>query len=436
MNQVAIEKTEKLLSVIQNSPTAFHAADTAAKLLDAAGFHRINEAEPLPFTAGDYYVIRGGSAIIAFRIPTSAFSSCMITASHSDSPMFKLKTACENEAFGKYVRLNTERYGGMILSSWFDRPLSVAGRLVVKDGNRLESRLVNVDRELALIPNVCIHFNRSANEGYKYNAAVDLMPLIGTAGSQNSLKKIVAEYASVLPQQIVDSDLFLYNRTPGTIFGLDKEFFSAPRIDNLQCAFGTFDGFLSAKETNCVKIWCMFDNEETGSASKQGAGSTFMRDVIEKIALDNGLSPTQLLASSLMVSADNAHARHPNHPELSDAQNTPDMNRGIVVKYNASQRYTTDAVSSALFREICQRANVPVQNFANRSDMVGGSTLGSISNTKVPLATVDIGMAQLAMHSSYETAGCLDNVYLTDASRVFYETSLRYTGNDCWELTP
>lgn len=439
MHIESIKTTKDLIAFIENSPTAFQCVETVSSMLDAAGFTALSAGDAWTLEGGrGYYLTVNGSALIAFRTPTVAPKSFRVAASHSDSPTFALKYEYESESQGHYLRLNTERYGGMILSSWLDRPLSVAGRIVVRDAEGFSSRSVKVDRDLVLIPNVAIHQNRSVNEGYKYNPAVDLMPLYGEGGAKGKLKETVAEAAGVSADEIVSMDLYLYCRTAGTVWGADDAFFSAPRIDNLMCAYGTLRGFLDAEPADgdaAVSVYAVFDNEETGSSTKQGAGSTVLRDVLTRIAEAFGTDVRQMLASSFMVSADNGHARHPNHPELSDAQNAPYMNGGVVLKVNASQKYATEALSAALFEEICDRAGVPVQRFANRSDMLGGSTLGSISDTVVPLLTVDIGMAQLAMHSCYETAGTADTRLLVRAMREFYETEVGSRGDGSYRLS-
>lgn len=434
MDELSLTETRALLAFIEKSPTAYQAASECAAMLRDAGYKEVAENAPGVFTPGKYFIVRSGTSVIAFSVPAGKPTSCMIVASHSDSPTFKLKSQYEAEAFGTYLKLNTEPYGGMILSSWFDRPLSVAGRVIVRCGDRFIARNIKLDRDLAVIPNVCIHFNRAINDGYKFNPAVDTLPLIGMSDAKGALMREIAEGLGVQAEEIVSHDLYLYNRTSGTVFGADNEFFASPRIDNLQCAYATLRGFLGAENLDTIKVWCMFDNEETGSSTKQGAGSAFLRDTLEKIAADNGLDLPVLLDSSMMVSADNGHAKHPNHPELSDAQNAPRLGGGVVLKYNASQRYATDGVSAALFSEICRRADVPVQVFANRSDLPGGSTLGSISNTKVPLLTVDIGMAQLAMHSSYETGGTADTLHLIRASAAFYRSAIERPGTAEWKI--
>lgn len=419
-----ITATRELLEFIEKSPTAFHAVSSASAILEEAGFTRLNEGDKWELVrGGKYYVTRNLSSILAFVIPEEFENSFLITASHTDSPTFKLKTEYESEAFGKYIKFNVEGYGGMINSTWLDRPLSVAGRVIVHEDDKFTARLVKIDRDLVLIPNVAVHQNRTINNGFVYNAASDLMPLFSAKDGKGGLKKLIAEELGCAEEAIVISDLYLYNRTPQSIWGGDNEFFSSPRIDNLQCAYTTLRGFVNAADTcRSLGVYAAFDNEETGSSTKQGANSQFMFDTLNRICEALDLDLRRVLASSFMVSADNGHAKHPNHPELSDGQNAPHMNEGVVIKSNASQKYTTDALSAALFGEICRRADVPVQLFANRSDMGGGSTLGSISNTNVALNTVDIGLAQLAMHSSYETGGCADTLYMIRAITEFYKS--------------
>ncbi len=434
--QNGAKTTGELLEFIRKSPTAFHAVEQIGERLLAEGFLRVEECEAWdPVPGGKYFVTRNQSSVVAFRLPTQPPKQALITASHTDSPMFKLKHDYNSAAFGKYLRLNTEVYGGTILSSWLDRPLSVAGRVIVKRGNQMKARLVNIERDLMVIPNVAIHMNRTVNAGYSWNPAVDLLPLFSEAEGSRSLKELLAELLNCEPEEMVGSDLYVYNRMEGTVWGADGEFFSAPRIDNLMCVYATLRGFCEAKPPqDSLQIYFSADNEETGSATKQGAGSVFLSDVIDRICEAMSVDRRRLLASSFMVSADNGHARHPNHPELSDGQNAPHMNGGVVIKSNAAQKYTTEGVSAAIFEEICKEAGVPVQQYANRSDQAGGSTLGSISNTLVPLCTVDVGMAQLAMHSAYETAGTDDTAYLIQAIRKLYETKLSFDGDGSFQI--
>lgn len=344
-------------------------------------------------------------------------------ASHSDSPTFKIKENPEMQVDKKYVKLNVERYGGMICSPWFDRPLSVAGRIIVNENDEFVTKLVNVDRDLLMLPNLAIHMNREVNDGYKYNAQKDMLPLYGDIASKDTFMKTIAETAGVKEDDILAHDLFLYNRVKGTIWGANEEFVSSSRLDDLQCAFASLKGFLKGEKKAHLAVHCVLDNEEVGSGTKQGAASTFLYDVLVRINECMGYSYEDYvrnLAKSFMLSADNAHAVHPNYSDVADPVNRPYLNEGIVIKYSANQKYCTDAVSAAMFKDICKKADVPYQVFTNRSDILGGSTLGNISTTKVALNAVDIGLPQLAMHSPYETAGIKDTWYLIQAAGKFF----------------
>jgi len=422
-------KTRELLNFIDHSPTAFHAVRTAAKTLEQNGFVALCESDAWSLEAGKgYYVTRNQSSIIAFRMPTAAPERFLIAASHTDSPMFKLKNDSIAPVFDRYTTLNSEVYGSTIYSSWLDRPLTLAGRVVLSKNGTFTAHLVYFDRDLLVIPNVSIHFNRNVNAGYAYNPATDLRPLL-CEGKDTTVKALIARELGCVEEEIVGMELFVCNRAKGTTVGAAEEFFMAPRIDNLMCTFGTLDGFIHAQNSTSVNVWFAADNEETGSDTKQGAGSMFLSDVIDRICESAQVDRRRLLASSMMISADNAHAKHPNHPELSDAQNAPHMNGGVVIKTHASQKYTTDALSASIFEHICTAAGVPVQHFANRSDMASGGTLGSISNTHVPMLSVDIGMAQLSMHSACETAGSRDVAYLCTAMQAFYASELTANGD-------
>ena len=435
MNHSDLAYTKALLDFLEKSPVSFAAVREVEKRLEACGYTRLSMQSPWELAKGGrYYVTRNGSSLIAFALPDTAYTGFMIAASHSDSPCFKLKNECEVTAASHYLKLNTEGYGGMIISSWFDRPLSLAGRAIVKSGNTFETKVVVFDRDLCLIPNVCIHFNREINNGYKYNKSVDTLPLLANTTEKGAVKKLVARELNVTEDAIVSMDLYVINRTRGSIFGADNAFFCAPRIDDLQCAYTTLDAFLNAETPKSIPVYALFDNEEVGSETKQGAASTFLFDTLTRIAEASGRSLSEMLPASLMLSCDNGHAKHPNHPELSDPDNSPCLNGGVVIKHNANQRYATDALSEALFAEICARAEVPVQHFANRSDIAGGGTLGSISNTRVSLKTVDIGLAQLAMHSAVETGGTADTGYMIRACKAFYETALRLNDDGAIEL--
>ncbi len=419
------ETSLELLDFIEKSPSCFHAVDVMRTILEAKGFTELKENERWNLTYGcSHFVIRGGSALIAFTVPVHPENGYRIIASHSDSPCFKIKEDPEMEVDHKYVRLNVERYGGMLCAPWFDRPLSVAGRIVVRENGAYIPRLVNIDRDLMMIVSLAIHMDREANDGRKYNAQKDLLPLYGTIGAKGSFMDQIAEAAGVRREDILGHDLFLYNRQKGTIWGAKNEFVSCGRLDDLQCAYASLQGFLQGEKKRHIALCCVFDNEEVGSGTKQGAGSTFLYDTLTRLNNALGLTNEDYLihlADGFMISADNAHALHPNYEEKADPVNRPVINGGIVLKYSANQKYCTDGVSAAIFRDLCRKAGVPVQTFVNRSDIQGGSTLGNISGTKVAIPTADIGLPQLAMHSPYETAGIKDTAYLIRAAAAFYD---------------
>lgn len=419
------EISKELLEFIEHSPSPFHAAAAVKERLMQDGFVERKEEEHWHLMPGGrYFTIRNDSSVIAFALPQGEWNGFRIAASHSDSPSFKIKENPEMEADGHYIKLNVERYGGMLCAPWFDRPLSVAGRVAVREGGRVVGKLVHVDRDLLLIPNLAIHMNRQANEGMTYNAQKDLLPLYGSAAAKGTFFRIVAEAAGVQEEEIVGHDLFLYNRQKGTVWGAEGEFLSSSRLDDLQCAFSTLKGFLAGEKRRYAAVFCMLDNEEVGSGTRQGAASTFLKDVLMRISLsfDGGLEGYLCrLAQSFLISADNAHAAHPNYGEKSDPVNRPYLNGGIVLKYSANQKYCTDGLSAAVWKEICREAGAPLQVFTNRSDLPGGSTLGNISMSQVAVSAVDIGLPQLAMHSPYETAGVKDTVYLIRAAKEYFK---------------
>ena len=419
-----IETTEKLLDFIEKSPTAFQAVDEMQKRLTENGFEVLSEKEYWKLIpGGKYLVTRNNSALIAFCIPEKESRVFHIMASHSDSPSFKIKENPEIKVDNSYVKLNVEKYGGMLMAPWFDRPLSVAGRVIIRRNGGLKEKLINIKRDLVMIPNLAIHMNREANNGVSYNPQKDLQPLFAVGNTDRTLLEIIAEQTGVKKEDIISHDLFLYNRMPGTIWGADKEFVSSARLDDLQCAFASMEGLLRAQNHGSIAVHCVMDNEEVGSGTKQGAASTFLKDTLLRINMGLGRTYEEYLmtlAGSFMVSADNAHALHPNYTDKTDPTNHPVLNKGIVIKFNANQKYCTDAVSAAIFKELCTKAGVPYQTFVNRSDIAGGSTLGNISNTQVPMNTVDIGLPQLAMHSPYETAGVKDTEYLVRATEELF----------------
>ena len=418
------ETAKELIQFIEKSPTCFHAVASMKEILEKEGYTELKEADKWEIKkGGNYYVTRNDSSLIAFSVQEGEAKGFRIMASHSDSPCFKIKENPEMTVDNKYVKLNVERYGGMICAPWFDRPLSVAGRVIVKEDGKLVTKLVDVDRDLLMIPNLAIHMNREVNDGYKYNAQKDLLPLFGDIAAKDTFMKTIAEAADVKEENILGHDLFLYNREKGSVWGANEEYVSIGRLDDLQCAFSSLKGFLAGEKKEYIAVHCVLDNEEVGSGTKQGAASTFLYDVLVRANQALGQdyeNYLRYLANSFMVSADNAHAVHPNYTEKADPVNRPVLNQGIVIKYSGNQKYCTDAVSAAMFKVLCSQAEVPFQTFTNRSDILGGSTLGNISNTKVALNAVDIGLPQLAMHSPYETVGVKDTEYLIKAATKLF----------------
>lgn len=434
------QMSKELLTFIKKSPSCFHAVHTIAEMLKEAGFQELKECDAWSLQqGGKYFTTRNQSSVIAFSIGKELDDyHFQITASHSDSPTFKVKEKAELKGKGGYLQLNTEGYGGMICSTWMDRPLSIAGRVLVKEGNSIVSKLISFDKDLVLIPNVAIHMQRNVNDGMAFNKQVDMLPLF-SAGEceEGDFVRLLADELGCAPEDICGSDLFLVNRNEACIWGAKEEFISSAKLDDLQCAFTSLKAMMQSENPHAINVYACFDNEEVGSGTKQGALSTFLADVLNRINENLGFAQEELrraIAKSFMVSCDNAHAVHPNHPEKTDATNCTYMNQGIVIKYSANQKYTTDGISSAVFSDLCKRAGVPVQYFANRSDMVGGSTLGNLSNQHVSLHTVDVGLPQLAMHSAYETAGIKDSAYMVQALSTFYKLNLHITDSDVIEV--
>ncbi len=428
MDHISISK--ELIEFIQNSPSTFHSINTIKSYLDKAEFTYLPEGKPWDIKkGGNYYTTRNNSSVIAFKVGKDLDDyHFQMAASHSDSPTYKVKAVPELTGPGEYLRLDVEAYGGMIDSTWFDKPLTVAGRVLVKEGNKISNKLLYIDKDILLIPNVAIHFNRQINDGYKYNRQVDLCPMF-SAGEmkKGAFDQMVADELGVEVENILGKDLFLVNRQQPVIWGLKNEFVSTGKLDDLQCAFVSLKAFIAGNNDKAVNVYCCFDNEEVGSNTKQGAMSTFLYDVLKRMNGALGKSEDeyyQAVAKSFLVSCDNAHAVHPNHGEKTDAVNCSYLNGGPVIKESANQKYTTDAFSRAVFKAIANEANVPVQVFANRSDVVGGSTLGNLSNTQVSVHAVDIGLPQLAMHSSYETTGIKDTGYAIQVLEKFYSTNV------------
>lgn len=420
--------SETFLKFIEKAKTPFHAVNAIASKLEMNGFSRLLESNMWDIRPGcKYYVTKNDSSIIAFTTPIDYSDlSFNIAASHTDSPTFKVKPNHTVETAAKTLGMHLETYGGTIYSSWLDRPLSVAGRVVVKEDNKFKTQLVDVNRPLCVIPNVAIHQNRSVNDGYKYNPAVDMVALYGVKGGVK-LNELVAKECNIDLEKVVSMELYLYNYNRGFLFGGDNEFIGAPQIDNLECAYLSLEAFLLSNNTKSMNVYAAFDNEEVGSGSKQGALSTFLIDVLERATLSLNVSKEELkvaLAKSMMVSCDNAHATHPNQPALCDQLNRVYMNEGIVIKTNANLSYTTDAISQAVFTSILDESSVKWQIFANRSDTRGGSTLGHLSLSQVSIDSIDIGLPQLAMHSASEVAAVADMDMMVNGLKAFYNKHL------------
>ena len=424
------QTTRNLVTFLDQAHSVFHAVAALKAQLLEAGYQCLSEGDRWELMPGGKYLLtRGGSALIAFRVPEGEPKGFLMSASHSDRPSFKVK---ENpELTGKYTRLAVERYGGMLIAPWLDRPLSVAGRVLVQTENGVESKRIDIDRDLLLMPNVAIHMNRAANDGYKWNPAVDTIPLMGG-------KEAGGQFSALLEQaaggKILGHDLYLYVRQKASVWGLEEEFISSAALDDLECAWCCTQGFLNASNSSSVPVLCVFDSEEVGSSSLQGAASRLLETTLSRICKAMDWDEHRMLSQSFMVSADNAHGVHPNHPEYADPNNAPVVNGGVVLKFNANQRYTTDGASAAIFRTVCEKAGVPVQTYCNRADMPGGSTLGNISLSQVSVLSVDIGLPQLAMHSRYETAGVKDVQYLVDAMAAYYGSSLGFPEDGTYQL--
>lgn len=429
---------QELFDFIGCSPTSAHTVETVRGMLLESGFEELREARPWKLREGGrYFTTRGMTSLAAFRYTGRDFPAFSIVAPHGDSPCFKIKENPEKRVDGHYMKLNTEVYGGTALSLWLDRPLSAAGRLVVRTETGVRTVLADIRRDLFVIPSLAIHINRDVNNGVPMKANCDTLPLFGGEGAD--LLALMSESAGVRREDVISHDLYLYSRAPGTRYGEREEFIACPRLDDLECAFSAVTAFRNAcgaPAGSSVPVCAVFDNEEIGSMTRQGADSTLLRDVLTRICHAAGKDADQqaaAIAGSLMLSADNAHAVHPNYADKADDTNRCYLNGGVVVKY--SPRYATDAVSAAVFQRICEGAGVPVQTYFNRSDMAGGSTLGNISNSHVSMGTVDIGLAQLAMHSPLETGGAQDVAHMVNAMTAFYRAGALEIDGGEWNVT-
>ena len=417
---------KNLMDFLDSSVTMFHAINECEKVLQRSGFTYLPENEKWNINKGKYYTKRNSSSLIAFDIAEGDYHF-QISAAHSDSPTFKLKDRPVIEANG-YLKLNVEGYGGMINATWLDKPLTLAGRVMVNTDKGIETRLLHIDRDLLIIPNVPIHFNREINKGFAFNNQVDMLPILSAGNLKEAdFDNILAKELGIEPEAILAKDLYLVNRQKAAIIGFDNELISSGRLDDLECVYTSLRGFVEAENKNHINVFAVFDNEEVGSVTKQGAMSTFLASTLDRVNTALGKSKEEYyraIAKSMLISCDNAHAVHPNHPELFDVKNRPVLNQGIAIKESANQKYTTDAFSRAILKKILEKKNIPYQTFANRSDIAGGSTLGNLSNTVVSMNAVDIGLPQLAMHSAYETAGAKDVGYAFETLKAFFEANI------------
>ena len=425
---------KRLLDFLNASPVNFLAAKNIANELEQAGYRRLDPQMPIgEVKAGDkIYVTKNDSSVYAFHIGSKPLADAgfrMICA-HCDSPTFRIKPNAEMTCEGGIVKLNTEVYGGPIMSTWFDRPLTIAGRVIVKGEDALNPKtlLLHVKRPLLQISNLAIHFNREVNDGVKLSKQKDMLPILGIVTNQleqgNLLMNVICGELNIKSEDILDFDLYLADATPACTFGVHDEFLSSGRLDDLSMCFAGLEAMINTEITDMTKVLAIFDNEETGSQTKQGAGSPFLSMMLKRIALaQSGTEEAyyQAVERAFMISADNAHAWHPNYSEKYDPTNHPVLGGGPVIKFNAAQKYASDAVSAAVFAEICREAGVPCQRFVNHSDVAGGSTLGNILASSIPLRGVDMGNAILAMHSCRETGSTADHIYCVKAFTKFFE---------------
>ncbi|MFT3739048.1 MAG: M18 family aminopeptidase [Breznakibacter sp.] len=427
----SLQQAKRLIEFIDQSPSPFHVVANSMNLLKNEGYEELSLERLWKIRPGGKYYISRHSALFAFQVGSGQAEEhgIRLISSHSDSPCFKVKPSCEMSAEGYYRKINTEVYGGPILSTWMDRPLSLAGRVLIKSGDPLwpVQKLVNIDRPTLVIPNMAIHFNRSVNEGFEFNKQIDMLPLAGISDNATDkddwLTGLLAEDLEIAPSSIIDYDLFVYPYEAGCILGLNDEFISSPRLDNLAMVHASLTALCSAKPTGFTQMICIFDNEEVGSVSKQGAGAPILKHVVERLMhkLDKNQEELQMaIYKSFMISADMAHSVHPNHPEKHDPVLHPHMNNGPVIKIHAGQKYTSDGDSAAVYATICETAGVPFQKFVNRSDMAGGSTLGNISTSQLDIRTVDVGNPMLAMHSAREIAGTMDHLWIIESFDAFF----------------
>lgn len=421
-----MEQKNCFFEFLKEAPVNALTVDAVRRRLLSAGFTELpSDFDALPANSGSYFTTVNGSALFAFRVKESV-KGYRIIAAHGDSPTFALLPSALRRG-DACSRLAVEKYGGPVLSSWLDRPLSLAGKVCVRNGEGFAVRTVDLDRDLFIIPSVAPHLTRTKEEP-TLNPAVHLLPLYGGADAPDPLT-LVASALGVLPEDILDTELFLYNRTAPAFLGADGEFLASPRLDDMLSVYAALSAILGAEEFDALPIFALFDHEEIGSRTLGGAESPLLQNLLYKLAGLLGLSYEGLLQNSLFVSADGAHAKHPNYPELSESGAAPVLGGGVVIKHNANRRYTTSAESASIFREVCRLAGVPVQDYANRPDVPGGSTLGALVLSNLPILALDVGAPQLAMHSSYETAAYADLVAMEDAFSALYRATILKNGD-------
>lgn len=424
---------ENMLDFIYESPTQFNAVAVSAEMLEKNGFEKLNPKENWKLEVGKkYYTTKNSSALVAFKVNSDEVEKegFRIIGSHTDSPGFRIKPNAEMESCGAYLKLNTEGYGGMILSTWLDRPLAMAGRVFLRGENPFKpvEKIVNINKPVCIIPNLAIHMNRSINDGYKYNKQTDMLPLVGLINEQlekeNYMIKLLASELDVEVEEIIDFDIFLYEYEKGCFTGANEEFISTGRLDNLSMYYSSVEALLDSDSKSGISIAVGFDNEEVGSSTKQGADSNMLLNILERICISLGKDRQQFfeaIENSFIISSDLAHAVHPNVNGMADPTNRPVMGKGPVIKVHAGQAYTSDGYSISVYKEICRECGVEYQEFVNKSDQRGGSTIGPISSTHIDIPSVDIGAPILSMHSIREL-GCSEDFYNTYKTFVkFYE---------------
>lgn len=424
---------ENMLDFIYESPTQFNAVEVSAEMLEKNGFEKLNPKENWKLEVGKkYYTTKNSSALVAFKVNSDEVEKegFRIIGSHTDSPGFRIKPNAEMESCGAYLKLNTEGYGGMILSTWLDRPLAMAGRVFLRGENPFKpvEKIVNINKPVCIIPNLAIHMNRSINDGYKYNKQTDMLPLVGLINEQlekdNYMVKLLASELDVEVEEIIDFDIFLYEYEKGCFTGANEEFISTGRLDNLSMYYSSVEALLDSDSKSGISIAVGFDNEEVGSSTKQGADSNMLLNILERICISLGKDRQQFfeaIENSFIISSDLAHAVHPNVNGMADPTNRPVMGKGPVIKVHAGQAYTSDGYSISVYKEICRECGVEYQEFVNKSDQRGGSTIGPISSTHIDIPSVDIGAPILSMHSIREL-GCSEDFYNTYKTFVkFYE---------------